>query len=279
MEIEKTLISENDLPLQAHFYNETHIQNLDLRQVAKYLKEKELFSEIKIEDSFVKKYENQTENIARNLAKTRVKNLETPERDFEISNSDIKFEQNQISGEINGMTSLLYDGFRLGKAYSNLIPADKKGDSHLHIIFTNRFFATWKPATRRYHARVSVYGFPSIISTTGMVDAPARPKGFYWIVKTEHGSESPSISVENEMDKYGDEFVFYDDDRFNEIMKGYAMQAVFYHLFSGPFCNKKDCRLYNPHLQKNILKAQLTSPEFCDKHRKILEEMKEMVRD
>ncbi len=279
MKEKKSIIPRSDLPLKAHLYEEAHVQNLDLEKVEKYLKEKGIFSEIELEDSFLKKYGKPDQNLGEKLAKTQVRNLESPKRDFEISNSDIEFEKKQNRGEINGMTSILYDGFRLGKVYSDLIPSDKRDDSHLHIIFTNRFFATWKPATERYHARVSVYGFPSIISTTGIVDAPARPKGFYWLEKTEDETGSTKIIVKNKMDEQRDEFVFYDDDHLNEIMKGYAMQAVFYHLSSGPFCNKKDCRLYNPHLQKNILKAQLSSPEFCEKHQKILEEMQKIAQN
>lgn len=277
MKKEESFLSDADLPLKAYLYNETHVENLNLEKVAKYLEEKKIFKKIKTKNSLLKKHTDQKENIAEKLAKTRVKNLETPEKDFEISDSDKRFEEKQIEGKINEMTDVLYDGFRLEKTYSDLIPTDKKENSHLHIVFTNRFFATWKPATERYHARVSVYGLPSIISTTGIVDAPARPKGFYWIKKTENENNTPKLRIKNEMNKHKDKIVFYNDDKLNEIMKGYAMQAVFYHLTSGPFCNKKNCRLYNPHLQKNILKAQLTKPGFCDKHKRILEEMQKSV--
>lgn len=265
--------SNRSLPLRARLYDSSSAEGLDLSEIAGYLKDKDLFSEVLARKSFLEKYGKPLENTAAKLAETRVRNLETPKRDFEISSADVEFERKLIENFEGGMTSVLYDGFRLEKAMTDLLPEEERGDSYLHVIFTDRFFGTWKPETQRYHARVSVYGFPSIISTTGIVDAPARPEGFYRIERGGKPEDFGGFKVIGKREKFRGKFVDYDDERLTEIMKGYAMQAAFYHLFTDPFCEDKECRLYNPHLQKNILRAQLTDSEFCDRHREILEKL------
>lgn len=252
-----------------YLYDDPSVQKLNLSEIAKYLKGKNLFCKIKTRGPFLKSYGKPLENTARDLVKTRVRNLENPECDSVPSDEDVELEKELIQNPGREMTGALYDGFRLRKVLSTLLPEGEEDILHIHVIFTNRFFCTWKQATRRYHARVCVHGFPSIISTTGIVDAPARPKGFYKLIE---GDET-GPKVKSFKGEFEGEFVDYDDERLTEILKGYVMQAVFYHLTFDPFCDDKNCRLYNPHLQKNMLTAQLTSPEFCEEHQKALKEL------
>lgn len=269
------LLDASDFPLEAYIYDETDAENFDISEISRYLKGKGLFKEVKVEDSFLEKYSEDIDRISEGLAETRIKNLEKSEREFDIDESHRNFEKKRITGESTGKNNVLYDGFTMRNVFSGLIPDQKKNDSDLHLVFTDRFFATWKPATKRYHARVSVYGLPSIISTTGIVDAPARPRGFYEVDQVDSENEE-NVVVENRLKDHEGEFVYYGDERLSEIMKGYAMQAVFYQVSTGPFCRDKNCRLYNPHLQKNILKAQLSEPEFCEEHQNILERMQDL---
>ena len=64
------------------------------------------------------------------------------------------------------------------------------------------------------------------------------------------------------------------DPRLTELLKGYTMQAVFYHLFAEPFCDNPDCRLFNAHWQEEMIKAQLQGADFCRRHRELLEGFK-----
>lgn len=267
------LILKDALPLRAKLYNSTSVKNLELPEIADYLKEKKIFEDIEIREAFLKKHTKSIKETAEKIAKTRISKLETPKNEFETSKPDIKLEKELIKGK-SKMTKALYDGFRLLKVFSDHIPQPEKKDNCLHVVYTDRFFATWKPATQRYHARISTYGKPSIISTTGIVDAPARPKGFYHL---KNPKADKKYEIVGEKKRFEGQYVDYDDEKLTEIMKGYAMQAVFYQIFTGPFCDNNRCRLYNPHLQKNILSAQLTKPEFCEKHRKILEEMQDIA--
>ncbi|GAG94478.1 unnamed protein product, partial [marine sediment metagenome] len=159
---------------------------------------------------------------------------------------------------------ILYDGFELLALLSRLIPEAELSLDHCHIIFTNQLLGTWSEDDHRYHARVSVYGFPSLISTTGVVEAPAKPRDFY--LKQQLGISLPTLKEE-----FKGKFINYNDLRLTEVMKGYVMQALFFHLTGSPFCKNKNCRLYNAHWQEDLIQAQLTSKnDFCGEHEKIL---------
>lgn len=158
---------------------------------------------------------------------------------------------------------MIYDGFKLLAVAHGLLEEDESNLRHIHLIFTHRLFGTWDEEDRRFHARVSVYGFPNLISSTGIVEAPAKPREFYHL-KREH---TKSTELE---ERFKEKFVDHDDKRLTEIMKGYVMQAVFYHLASELFCGNERCRLFNAHWQEEIMNAQLNEQEFCAHHEKVL---------
>jgi hypothetical protein len=141
------------------------------------------------------------------------------------------------------------------------------------ILFTNQLFGTWDRDNRRYHARVSLYGFPSLISTTGLFEAPARPKGYY--LRKQMG-----VPIELLKEEYQGRFLEPGDARMTEVVKGYAMQALFFHLWGEPFCEDPDCRLFNSHWQEEVLHAQMDGRyEFCAKHEAILKRLRNRAKE
>lgn len=136
----------------------------------------------------------------------------------------------------------------------------------MHIVFTNRLIGTWDRSGQRYHARVSIYGWPSIISTTGVVEAPAKPQEYYFGLMAD-------LDERQLREELAGRFVDYGDPRLTELLKGYTMQAALYHLVGQPFCDNPGCRLFNAHWQEQMIRAQLTTAgEYCPKHRKLLKE-------
>ena len=115
----------------------------------------------------------------------------------------------------------------------------------------------------RYHARTIVGGNPSIISTSGIVGAPAKPRE--WYIKQMQlptgdvdrgGDENDEILSFNEKEKYLD----YGDYRINFAAVGYALQALFFFITEGnPFGNDINCRLYNAHWQEELIHSQIQS--------------------
>ena len=70
--------------------------------------------------------------------------------------------------------------------------------------------------------------------------------------------------------KYKGTYLEYHDKRLSKIAQGYIMQGIFYYLTGEPFCNSLECRLYNPHWQKDLLYSQITVGKLCEKHQNIL---------
>ena len=181
---------------------------------------------------------------------------------------EIEYEKRRILGKTKAF-GVLYDGFHLQRVFSKLIVKRERNLEFVHIFFTNRLFATWDDGDRRYHLRTSVYGFPSIISTTGLVEAPAKPRQYYRL-KQQYEMLGKDLLELN--DRFKGSFIDYEDTRLTEVIKGYAMQTVFYSLAGAPFCEDKGCRLYNAHWQEELIFAQLWGEyEFCERHTKILE--------
>ena len=149
-----------------------------------------------------------------NLKKSFEKHIPTiKEISIEIENKDMSNKQEMI----------LYDGVELNKIIKELIPIDENNLNTLHIIFTNKLTCTFDENDLRYHARAWVGSNPIIISTTGIIEAPAKPKQFYMDLITNFSEEA----VEEIKKKYKGEFLEYKDFRLPEIVEGYILQTVF----------------------------------------------------
>jgi hypothetical protein len=211
---------------------------------------------------------DELQEIALKLCAIRIRNIVSQQIDFKPLPGELAYEEKSLLDPERRIPGILYEGFELQQFYFNLIPAGERNNDLLHIIFTNQMFATWDRNDRRYHARVSIYSFPSIISVPGLVEAPAKPKEYY--LKRQMGVH-PEILREEFKGRYLD----YEDERLTEVMKGYVMQAFFFHLTGNPFCQDKNCRLFNAHWQEELIQAQLkTGNEFCKVHKAMLTRLK-----
>jgi hypothetical protein len=206
--------------------------------------------------------------LAEKLASIRILN---PIKEGLNSNpiyGEIDYEKRKILNPSSNSFGVMYDGFSLQSILYLLIPKYEKGLEHLHIVFTNQLIATWDDYDRRYHLRVGVYGQPSIISTSGIVEAPAKPREFYILKQLVGKGDLNMVDLKKQFDK---RFIDYGDSRMTNVIKGYLAQAIFYHITGYPFCDDKGCRLFNAHWQEEMIYAQIESPyEFCEKHTEYL---------
>ena len=166
---------------------------------------------------------------------------------------------------------LLYDGFMMQRLFETVLNENEANIDQVHIVFEDRLICTFSEEDWRYHARTILGGSPSIISTTGIIEAPAKPKEWY-IKQTQlavydmgdDNDENDSISSSNEYLDYG-------DHRINFAAVGYALQALFFFITEGnPFCNDVNCRLYNAHWQKELILSQIKSMRLCNEHAELL---------
>jgi hypothetical protein len=158
---------------------------------------------------------------------------------------------------------VIYDGWEFMRYIRSLLPSHSI--SRLHILITTRLLSTEEGGI--HHIRAILLGYPCIISTSGLVEGPAKPRKFYLFRRL--GNEELYRAVEE------DNSLRHDDPRLPLVLRGYTLQALFYHATGNPFCKDKGCCLYNAHWQDELIYAQLESPyELCPFHEKLLEELK-----
>ncbi len=246
-------------------YDEPTVPEIQLERLKKFLKE--TFSiEIEIRENI---FQYMNENISKKIAGCRIFDLKKPFEKHVSLSEDIQLEmENKDMSEKEEMT--LYDGFEFHSVITELIPINENKMNTLHIIFTNKLTCTFDENDFRYHARAIIGSNPTIISTTGIIEAPAKPRQYYLDLMTNFSKNK----VEEIKKKYKGEFLEYHDLRISEIAEGYLLQAIIYYETGEAFCIHKDCRLFNAHWQKDLFFSQLENKRFCKKHEEILDELK-----
>ncbi len=246
-------------------YDEPTVPEIQLERLKKFLKE--TFSiEIEIRENI---FQYMNENISKKIAGCRIFDLKKPFEKHVSLAEDIQLEmENKDMSEKEEMT--LYDGFEFHSVITELIPINENKMNTLHIIFTNKLTCTFDENDFRYHARAIIGSNPTIISTTGIIEAPAKPRQYYLDLMTNFSKNK----VEEIKKKYKGEFLEYHDSRISEITEGYLLQAIIYYETGEAFCIHKDCRLFNAHWQKDLFFSQLENKRFCKKHEEILYKLK-----
>ena len=251
-------------------YDEGGGEEVDIEEMVRYLAQK--VGKVRVEfrgNLFLNLTQDKISDYAEKIASTKVQGanqkISLPQ---EPLFGEIEYEKRRLLGKTRAF-GILYDGFHLPRIFCELVPAEERSREFIHIVFTNRLLATWDDSDRRYHLRTSIYGVPSFISTTGLVEAPAKPREYYLLKQQYEMMRKDLTEVKG---KFQGRFIDYEDKRLTDVAKGYAMQAVFYALTGDPFCQDKNCRLYNAHWQEELILAQLGSEyEFCQRHTKFLE--------
>lgn len=171
---------------------------------------------------------------------------------------------------------LLFDFIATHNVF-NRLKYSKEKDS-CHIILTNTLFATLD-TDKRPHIRSSIYSFPSIISTSGAVEGPAKPKDYYLYKQRYSRLGIWGLEETKLKNKFKNCFIDYGDKRMNEVIKGYIAQAMFFYITAEPFCDQKACRLFNAHWQEDLIYAQVKKRSFCRMHRELLRVIRQRVTE
>ncbi|WP_428326743.1 DUF6775 family putative metallopeptidase [Nitrosopumilus sp.] len=238
-------------------YDEPTVPEIQINRIEKFLKDT-FHTDVEVRRSF---FENVNDEIFQKVASTRIFELKKPFSKHIPTELEIQIERKNTDNSQNE-EKVLYDGFELQKTISKFIPTDEQNQNVLHIILTNKLTCTFDESDFRYHARALIGTNPSIISTTGIIEAPAKPKEYYLELMTDFSKEK----TDEINKKYKGEFLEYNDPRLSEVLEGYILQAIMYYETGEAFCENKECRLYNAHWQKELLYSQLKNKKFCSKH-------------
>jgi hypothetical protein len=249
-------------------YDEPTVPQIQLQKLRKFITDT-FPVKIEVRKNF---FHNLEENNYEKIASVRIFDLKKP---FKIHNPlteeiQIEIENKDMS---NKDETILYDGFEFQKITSEFIPMDENKEETLHLIFTNKLTCTFDENDFRYHARALIGSNPVIISTTGIIEAPAKPKQYYLDLMTDFNKER----IEEIKEKYKGEFLEYNDSRISEIIEGYVLQAIMYYETGDAFCEDKGCRLFNAHWQKDLFYSQLENKKLCNKHQKSIKKLVNQV--
>jgi len=245
-------------------YDEPTVPEIQIKKLEKFLTDT---FPVKVEIRG-KIFESLKDNTFKKIASTRIFELKKPFQKHNPSQKEIDFEKkNKDSTQQEEM--FLYDGFKIQEILSNEISNKENTLDTLHIIFTNKLTCTFDENDFRYHARAIINSNPTIISTSGIVEAPAKPKGYY----VELMSDFSKNRIDEIKEKYKGEFLEYHDSRTSQVIEGYLLQSIMYHETGNEFCEDKNCRLYNAHWQKDLLYTQLENKKFCQKHSEIVNKL------
>ena len=239
-----------DFPRFIHIYQTASAPALDAKVVAEEIDK--IFPSCKIDIRPPFKYEEKI------IEQARIADIKQP---FEKQPN-----QEQDSKMMMTTTIPLYDGFVMQKKLAEIIPSAEISLAHIHITFTNLLTCTFNEDDWRYHGRAVICGTPSIVSTTGIVEALAKPREFY-LAQLLGGMAADNGSLKK---KFAGRFIDYDDeDKITAASINYALQAIFFFITSGePFCNNKDCRLLNAHWQEDLIHT-IEKRTLCRHHRNL----------
>ena len=246
-------------------YDEPTVREIQLEKISENLKK--LFPiKVEIRKNF---FEYSNKVILEKIVRSKIFNLKKPFK--EHSPTEIEKEiETEKENKSDKKEPTLYDGFEFQKILTEEISINENNIDTLHIIFTNKLMGTFDKDDFRYHARALISSNPTIISVTGMIEGPAKPKQYYLDIITNFSNQK----IEEIKEKYKGEYLEEHDSRMSDIAEGYVLQTIIYHETGEAFCNRRDCRLFNAHWQKDLFYSQLENKKFCEKHSKILERLK-----
>jgi hypothetical protein len=215
--------------------------------------------------------EKNKKKLALEIAKARVKNIYKEEEATPLP-AEVNYEERKIDGKAG--YGVVYDGFMLSGILMKFFPF-KRG-KEIRVLITDRLIATFD-TDMRYHLRTCVLsGGWNLLSTNGLIHAPARPREFYFARKFlgEKMDEVASKEIESLL---GDRFLRENDPRLHDAMLSLVLQAFFYSESGEGFCSEKNCRLFNPHWQEEVITALVQNGEIglCDKHKKMLYKLRD----
>jgi len=258
-------------------YDEPAVPELEINRLQKFLSDT-IRVDVIVKNSL---FNTTNDETIEKIASCRVFDLKSPFKKHKPNNEQLDFERKycndtkfmeeipttETAEKISDL--VMYDGFEIRNVLENIIPKEEL-DEYLHIIFTNKLTCTYDHNDFRYHGRAVISSNPSIISTSGMVEAPAKPREYYFDAMK---AKSEGLDLKSIKKKYQNKFLEYHDKRTSKITEGYLLQAIFYYITGEAFCESLDCRLNNAHWQKDLLYSQLEFGKLCEKHQSILEKL------
>lgn len=169
---------------------------------------------------------------------------------------------------------LVFDSAHLQAVMRLLVPEEESGADQVHILFTEHLLATRRGDESNRYLHVVALGEPSLISTSGLVEALPRPREYLFRRAQMAMFGLGPDALEDLTEDFADVTFGYGDPRINEVCKGYALMACFYRAFGEAFCADPQCRLFAARSQEQLIAAQCgPHAGLCAHHRGLLDSL------
>ena len=247
-------------------YDEPSVPQIQIEKLKNFL-EKTFPIKVEVRPSILK---YSLKDTSFKIAECKIYHLRKDFEKHKPTHEEIMFEESNVQDTSITENIIMYDGFELQKIFTEMIPKQEESEDIFHVCFTNKLTCTYDYSDYRYHGRALIGANPSIISTTGIIEAPAKPREYYQDLMINFPL---GVNVNSIKQKYKGQYLEYKDPRLSKIIEGYLLQAIFYYETGQPFCDDLKCRLFNSHWQKDLLYSQIEIGRLCKKHQEILEIM------
>jgi|LSQX01.3.fsa_nt_gb hypothetical protein len=151
-----------------------------------------------------------------------------------------------------------------------LIPEAEANLGHLHILINSNLLAEFDPENG-LQSGVAALGNPSIVSTSGLIEVPRRPRE-YNFRRVQYVMLGAEDYLDDLAQQFADQTAGYGDPRINELIKGYLLMAVVYRATGDGPCAEPTCPLFAAHTQAELFQAQAgPDSHLCAHHAALLE--------
>ncbi len=244
-----------ELPFQKIFlFIDQRIETLNRGKLKSFLEDK-TGREVECREDFLK--EKYKDDLPEKVARTKIRNKRKREFKDPLP-KEIQIER-KIIKKGRDLLGIIYDAERLGKTMFDLLSPEERKDHT--VIITKRLIGTMEKNEARYHVRTVLNSIPSIISTSGIVEGPAKPREYYF---ADEGEKEDMLSFEP---------MEHSDQRMSRAVRSYLLQTIFWRLDGDPFCEKEGCPLYNSHWQEGVIENQIEG-QLCREHEEKLSSLR-----
>ena len=266
--------TSNTAAMRIFLYDEGACATLRAHEIAALLSERLPSAKVILRGEFVTHHAREDcTALAEQFAAARVRNPAVHQTSSQPLYGEIEFERRRLANSNRGPHGVLYDGWAVQWILGQLLGREETKLSFLHIVFTSRLLGTWEEDDLRYHLRTIIFGNPALISTSGLVEAPAKPREFYLALQVLGSVASDDARYLALKREFGGRFLDHDDPRLTDVAKGYVLQAAAYQFAGQGFCPDPACQLFNAHWQEEMLTAQLPQ-KLCPAHERVFESLR-----
>lgn len=252
-----------------HIYDAPDAVGLNIGVIAQFLSE--LLPEARVEtrtDFFThhlarfepEQVEVLTEELAARLREREVRNLVAPDRRGDLE--PVRPEDRDLG--------VVYLAEPLQDVMLPMIPEQERGPEHLHLVHLEHCIGRFEPRESHLRLQIIQHGQPTIVSTTGFVEAPALPREYSF-----RQAQLFAFGIEEateELDEvFAKETLGHDDPRITHVATGFALKAVFRRLFDERGCDDPTCPLHHVDTHDELAAAHLSEAAgLCERHTRML---------